>query len=74
MERRRRLVVWLSVLAGLQSLGGASAFADVVGPKVGAFFLAVTSALTVGTAAYVAGMKELESQPVGAESTAHRLY
>jgi len=54
--------VWLSVLAGLQSFVSAGAFAQVVGPKLSALCLAMTSALTVGTAAYVAGMKEIAGQ------------
>lgn len=69
MQARRRLVVWLSVLAGLQSFASASAFAQVVGQNVSALALALTSSLTVGTAAYVAGMKELAAQPAGREDT-----
>jgi len=67
VRARRRLVVWLSVLAGLQSFASASAFAQVVGQNVSALALALTSSLTVGTAAYVAGMKELTSLPAARE-------
>lgn len=69
MNARKRLVVWLSVLAGLQSFASASAFAQVAGPKVSALALAITSSLTVGTAAYVAGMKELSGQPAAPAGT-----
>jgi len=57
MQRRKGLIIWLSVLSGLQSLASASAFGDVVGKSVSAFFLAVTAAMTMGTATYVAAMK-----------------
>lgn len=57
MERRTGLIIWLSVLSGLQSLASAGAFAEVVGPRVSALTLAVTAAMTIGTATYIAATK-----------------
>lgn len=57
--RNNRLVWWLSIQAGLSSLAGAAIMADILGLRLSALFLAITSALQVGTAAYVA-----QRQPV----------
>lgn len=57
MVRRKGLIIWLSVLSGLQAFTSAGAFADVVGPNVSALALAATASLTMGTATYIAALK-----------------
>lgn len=58
-----RLAAWLAVQAGLSSLAGASAMADVVGQKWSGLFFSVIAALNVGTAAWVAATRPVESSP-----------
>lgn len=58
-----RLAAWLAVQAGLSSLAGASVMTDVLGKQWSGFFFAVIAALNVGTAAWVAATRPVESQP-----------
>jgi hypothetical protein len=52
----RALLVWVSILAGLQVASGAALLADLIGPKwAGAFALAV-GALQVATVTYQKGL------------------
>lgn len=57
IKHRIGLVVWLSVLSGLQGFTSAGAFADIVGPRAAALALAVTASLTMGTATFMAGLR-----------------
>lgn len=63
MKSSNGLVWWLAVQAGMSSLSGAAIMADVLGPRWSALFFAITSALQVGTAAYVAMTRPVESMP-----------
>lgn len=58
-----RLAAWLAVQAGMSSLAGASVMAEAIGPKWAGLFLAITAALNVGTAAWVAATRPVESEP-----------
>ena len=58
-----RLAAWLAVQAGLSSLAGASAMTDTLGPRWSGLFFAVTAALNIGTAAWVAATRPIESAP-----------
>lgn len=57
MRHRKGLIIWLSVLSGLQNFTAAAAFAQAVGPQVSALALAATGALTTATAVFVAASK-----------------
>lgn len=59
----RNLAAWLAVQAGLSSLAGASVMTDVLGPRWAGLFLAVSAALNVGTAAWVAATRPVETTP-----------
>lgn len=56
-QRNNRLVVWLAVMAGLQSIAGASVLTEFFPPVVGGSVAMVVGALNAATAAYVAGVK-----------------
>lgn len=58
-----RLAAWLAVQAGLSSLAGASVMSEALGPKWAGLFFAVISSLNVGTAAWVAATRPVESPP-----------
>lgn len=59
----RNLAAWLAVQAGLSSLAGASVMTETLGAKWAGLFLAITAALNVGTAAWVAATRPVESTP-----------
>lgn len=58
-----KLAAWLAVQAGFSSLAGASVMADVLGPKWSGLFFAVIGASNVGTAAWVAATRPVETMP-----------
>lgn len=62
----KRLAAWLAVQAGFSSLAAASAVSDTLGPKWSGLFLATISALNIGTAAWVAATRPVESTPPSA--------
>lgn len=52
----RALLIWVSVLAGLQVVAGAAALTDIIGGKFAAVFVLVIGAAQVGTATYQHGL------------------
>jgi O-antigen/teichoic acid export membrane protein len=52
-----QLKAWLAVLAGVKSLASSTILLGVLGPKWGAVFFAVSTALDVSTAAWVLAIK-----------------
>lgn len=58
-----RLAAWLAIQAGLSSLAGASAVTDTLGQKWSGLFFAIMAAFNVGTAAWVAATRPVESPP-----------
>lgn len=57
------LALWLAIQAGMSSLSAAAIMVEVLGPRWSALFLAVTAACQVGTAAYIAAARPVESMP-----------
>lgn len=49
----RHLAIWLSVLAGLQVIAGASALPDLVPSAVANWIQIIVGAIDAGTAAYI---------------------
>lgn len=66
-----RLAAWLATQAALSSLAGASAMTDTLGPKWSGLFFAIISACNVGTAAWVAATRPVESAPPGAGTSGY---
>lgn len=58
--KSRALVIWLSVMAGLQALVGASGLAEIFSDRVVTLLVVMTAALNAGTATFVAGARPLE--------------
>lgn len=54
-----RLVIWLSIMAGLQSIAGASVVTEMAPPLVGGSVAMIVGALNAATAAYIAGTKPI---------------
>lgn len=59
----RALLIWVSVLAGLQMVAGAAAITDVVGPKYAGAFALLVGAAQAATATYQRGL--MTPVPVG---------
>lgn len=52
----KAMLIWVSILAGLQMLSGAAVLTDLVGIKFGGIFVVVVGALQVATATYQKGL------------------
>jgi len=52
----RALLIWVSLLAGLQMLAGAAAVADVIGAQYAGAFALLVGAAQVATATYQRGL------------------
>lgn len=63
-----RLAAWLAIQAGFSSLAGASVMADVFGPKWSALLFSVSASFQVGTAAWIAATRPVESTPPPVEA------
>lgn len=56
-----RLVAWQAAMAGLSYVAGAGALTDILPAKWSALFFVVIGGLQAGTAAYVAGVRPVET-------------
>lgn len=56
-----RLVTWLATMAGLSYVASAGALTDILPPKWAAGVFVLVGGLNAATAAYVAGVKPVET-------------
>lgn len=56
-----KLVMWLAIMAGLSYVASAGALTDILPTKWAAFVFVVVGGLNSATAAYVAGVKPVET-------------
>lgn len=66
--RNKNLVIWLSIVAGLQALVASTGLAEVLPDRYVGLLTAVVAALNAGTAAYVAG-----GRPLSDSTSSHRV-
>lgn len=62
MKTSKTLLIWQSVLAGLQVLAGASGLASLLPEKWAGLFVLVIGGMQVGTATYVHGLVTIPEQ------------
>lgn len=56
-----RLVAWLAIMAGLSYMASAGALTDILPAKWAAAVFVLVGGLNAGTAAYVAGVKPVQT-------------
>jgi hypothetical protein len=55
------LVVWQSIIAGLSYVGAAGALTDILPASWAGLFFVIVGGMQAGTAAYVAGMRPIQT-------------